>query len=840
MLALCFAAGIALADRFSAPLEWWWVATCLLWAGCWLWENVRVRAILVLVAAVGGLNLVQRSEPLSPHDLRHVVAHRVPALVTVRGTLVDTPTLQVRMRDGEPMLRTAAWLELTAIQREGQWIPARGRVIVWTAGELGPGYHGGQGVEVEGVLSEPASAAAPGLFDYRRWLARRGVHYQLRVDSVGDWRVCHPTVPVPWTDRFEAWASGQLERGLPSDLAVGLLRAMTLGWRTALTDEVSEVFMRSGTMHVFAISGLHIGLLSGILLTLFQVVRLPRAACAVLVIPLIWFYTAATGWQPSAVRATTMMTVVALSWALVRPGDLLNSLGWAALVILAWEPRQLFHAGFQLSFAVVASLALWMPRIEEWVHERTSGDSLRPPELESVWRRWWRSAVRRVGLAVGTSWAAWVGSWPLIAWHFHLVTPVTLLANLVVVPCAALALMSCLGSWMAGWVWETAGVWFNHSAWLWMWVMQKASEWAARLPWGSWYVRPPAMWEVAGFYAWVAWALTGGRSGLWAWRLWLAVGVLGSGLMVGTRWYQSRSWEAVLLPSREAVVLWSRDPGSGIGWLVNCGNASDVEFVVKPFLRAQGQNRVSAVGVSPALAAYGGGLPAIVEGFRPSRVLTAEGVVRSRVIREVLADSEKRGIAVERLGRGSTVGVWRVLHPAAADRFPRAAEAAWVLWGQWRGVDVLWVGGLGRDGLKVLLEREPGLRAHGLILGGTSLDPGIVGDLLQRTGPQWVLFADGLPGRPVRESRGVRAELARYGVPFWCTSEVGAVCLQVDRRRWTLRSVRGELGSGPIDPKGRGMIPGGRRSGVAGPNGTWDWQGHGKGTEVGSDWFGRR
>src|SRR5688572_4638753 len=113
-----------------------------------------------------------------------------------------------------------------------------------------------------------------------------------------------------------------------------------------------------------AISGMHIALIATILVTFFRFLQLPRPVCCAAAIPLIWFYTAATAWQPSAVRSSIMMTIVLLGWCLRRPSDVINSLAGAGLLILLWDPLQLFQASFQLSFLVVLSLALLVPPLE--------------------------------------------------------------------------------------------------------------------------------------------------------------------------------------------------------------------------------------------------------------------------------------------------------------------------------------------------------------------------------------------------------------------------------------------------------------------------------------------
>src|SRR5437763_1835275 len=117
--------------------------------------------------------------------------------------------------------------------------------------------------------------------------------------------------------------------------------------------------MRSGTMHIFAISGLHIALIAAILVGVLRLFMLPRSACALVVLPLIWAYTGITGWQASAIRSTIMTSVVVAGWLIHRPSNLLNSLAGAALIILIWDPQQLFRAGFQLSFLVALSLIVF-------------------------------------------------------------------------------------------------------------------------------------------------------------------------------------------------------------------------------------------------------------------------------------------------------------------------------------------------------------------------------------------------------------------------------------------------------------------------------------------------
>src|SRR5262245_4218257 len=173
-------------------------------------------------------------------------------------------------------------------------------------------------------------------------------------------------------------------------------------------------------MHVFAISGLHIALIAGLLVTLLRVFRLPRGWCGFVVLPIIWCYTGVTGWQASAIRSTIMMSVILAGWCLKRPSDLLNSLAGAAVLILVWDPQQLFQASFQLSFCVVLSLALFSPLLDALRARLLAPDPLLPKELLPAWRRWLRGPLDLVTGGFMVSLAAWLGSIPLIAYYFHL------------------------------------------------------------------------------------------------------------------------------------------------------------------------------------------------------------------------------------------------------------------------------------------------------------------------------------------------------------------------------------------------------------------------------------
>ncbi|MCX8090166.1 MAG: ComEC/Rec2 family competence protein [Verrucomicrobiae bacterium] len=790
-VAAWYAAGLLLAECWQPPLTVLFGAAFLTTGLGLALARLRPVALVAALVLAGWAHVTARQAVLSPHDLRRLVPAE-GAAVELRGRLLETPALRIFERDEQESWRTLARVQVRALRLGAHWQPAYGRIVATLPGTLPADFFKGRSVEITGVLVPPRSALAAGLFDYRAYLARERIYFQLRTDGAAAWRPLGdgPTTP-PFSDRFLNWAQRTLARGLPEeDEPLRLLWAMTLGWRTALTGEVSAPFMRSGTMHIFAISGLHIALIAGILVGVLRVVQLPRAACGAVVIPLIWFYTAATGWQSSAVRSTVMMTIIVGGWALRRPSDLLNSLCAAAFLILLWEPEQLFQASFQLSFFVVLSLALCLPPLTTWRDRLLAFDPLLPPALVPRWKRALAGPLRWIGGAAATSLAAWLGSLPLTAHYFHLFSPVTLLANVLVVPLSALALASALGSLLCGGWFPWGGELFNHSAWFWMRAMVEISHRAAELP-GAWfYVPAPSTGACVVWYA----ALAGVASGAVFQTRWRAV-MLGCGVAVGALAAihlreAMRSTTLAVLPLNGAHAVFVDAPGRARDLLVDCGNSNAVEFITRPFLAARGVNRIKHLILTHGDLRCFGGLELLDAELPVQNVLVSEQRFRSARYRELVGRLESSG-RIRQLNRGETLGSWRVLHPQAGDRFSAADDGALVLLGAVHGTRVLLLSDLGAAGQAKLLEREPELRADIVIAGLPERSEALSDSLLAAVQPRVVIVADSEYPATHRAGAGLRERLGRRNVPVLYTRETGAVTLTFGPGRWRLRTHSG-------------------------------------------------
>ena len=171
-----------------------------------------------------------------------------------------------------------------------------------------------------------------------------------------------------------------------------LINGMALGLRHETPDDIEEPFQQTGTLHLFAVAGLHVGIVAQLLWILALLLRLPRKVAAGLIIPCLFFYSAITGFHVSSVRAATMAAVLFGGIFFDRPALALNSLAGAALLILAVDPNQLFSSGFQLSFAVVGAILISQQWIYRILLRPSESDPFLPRSLVSRGRRLFENA----------------------------------------------------------------------------------------------------------------------------------------------------------------------------------------------------------------------------------------------------------------------------------------------------------------------------------------------------------------------------------------------------------------------------------------------------------------
>lgn len=259
--------------------------------------------------------------------------------------------------------------------------------------------------------------------------------------------------------------------------------AMLLGQKDELNADQDALFMRSGTMHLFSISGLHIGVIAAGMHALLSLLRVPRLPKLLLGLTLLWLYVQITGGAPSAVRAFLMVALFQLTLQLRLPGNPISALATAALIVLLTDPLQIFSASFQMSYGIVAALLLYgLPLSDTWLSQWPPFPHL----PKSTWN-WWQRRVaegwRWLLAAVAIGLASTLFSLLAGVEYFGLFTPGALLANLALIPVASLAMLAGMGALTCGLVGFSLGSSLcNHAALLLTWGMDEGIRFFVGLP----------------------------------------------------------------------------------------------------------------------------------------------------------------------------------------------------------------------------------------------------------------------------------------------------------------------------------------------------------------------
>jgi len=290
-----------------------------------------------------------------------------------------------------------------------------------------------------------------------------------------------------------------------------LNKAMLFGRRSEIGEKKRSTFAFAGTMHVFAISGLHVMLVASLINMLLAKVRLSHAMRSACALPILAAYVMLSGARPSAVRAALMMSLWLGAGLFGRKPDSLAAWGVAAIAVYGLSPAMVFDAGCALSFAVMLGIVLWIrwtsqfaspldPLLRMAADEAALGNDRRRDSL----LKWHRRGMW-VLTALGISFSAWIASTPVTAMVFGRIAVGGIFANVVVVPLAEISVVTGAAGAVASMVLEPLGAFLNNIAAASTWMMETVSELTARCPGASvetqaWSWSDCAMWYVA----WVA------------------------------------------------------------------------------------------------------------------------------------------------------------------------------------------------------------------------------------------------------------------------------------------------------------------------------------------------
>ncbi len=313
---------------------------------------------------------------------------------------------------------------------------------VWWEGR-GEAPVAGAWVRARGNFNPLPAMRNPGEFDQAAWLRGQGVAAVFHATWVrgeivtGEW----PALGA----EIRRWFRNAVTVGLPEDSQEAIvIRAVVIGEQPPDADELVAAFRNSGTLHAFSVSGLHVAMVGSIGWLLLRLAGVPRRWAVLVLLPLIFGYSWLTGNSPPAERSAWMAAVFLGAFVFRRRPDLLNALGAVLLVAMLWDGRLLFQPGVQLSYGVVAVIAIgagWASRLFAWMEKP---ELYLPLAMMTRWQKAWLGIRRNFAQSLGVSLAAGIGSTPLTALHFGLVTPISVLAGIVLIPLVFILLSAAL------------------------------------------------------------------------------------------------------------------------------------------------------------------------------------------------------------------------------------------------------------------------------------------------------------------------------------------------------------------------------------------------------------
>ncbi|WP_165859258.1 DNA internalization-related competence protein ComEC/Rec2 [Desulfofundulus salinus] len=685
----------------------------------------------------------------------------------------------------------------------------QGLVLV-RAAVPGSVYSYGDRLRLHGLLTRPPDPGNPGGFDYRAYLARRGVGAVLMVRDPASIHKLgvggHPVVRAVLRVKEKLLAVSRAT--LPPEKAA-LLNGIVFGSQGQIDRKTWQLFSESGVVHILSVSGLHVGLVLAGVLAAVRLLHLPLFLTAPVGTGILLLYATLCGLGPAVTRSTLMALMFLWAHHLGRVRDWPTTLAAAALVSLVARPLSLYDIGFQLSFAATWGILYLGPVL----------DGL----LKNIIRHTWLRATLWVSLA------AQLATLPLIAWYYNLISLVSLLTNLAAVPLTGLILALGTAAAFLGLVIPALAGLINTSTSLLLDVFISLVSLCRDLPGAVLHVPTPSLLLVV---AWYPLLFLGvllvskdgrvlGRQFFSRHRRLLPVAFLGGGLLIGLFQFKSSGENQLVvhfIDVGQGDSILVQTPG-GKNMLVDAGGwpgeldsgEGAGEKVVVPYLRRLGVRRLDVLVITHPHEDHAGGMRAVIEAFPVDLALVSPvgetgnssvftGKFSDKVpltYRALLAGLAARGVPVKATGAGDrlhldpaldiqVLGPPRPLLSGTRSDLNNASLVLLIRYGE----EVLLLTG------DIEVEAQQALMDAGVNLGCTVLkiphhgSRYLLRSFLEKTHPAVAVISVGRHnnfGHPAPETL---ERLARLPVQVYRTDQDGAVILRTDGKHLFMQTGR--------------------------------------------------
>ena len=402
--------------------------------GLYLMRRYGAASYPLLLAAGAFLAVILTTVRLSGFE---TYEFRADQYVSVTGR-VDL----LEFRPEKPARLTIEASELTGFRGAKQ--PERLRLSVRTT--IDPRIDVGSQVTLKAIISPVGGALEPGGYDFGRAALYQGIDargYAASPIKLVGVELKPKMDAKAWVNRIRFHLAGEIREAIPGQPGA-LAVALTLGMRQGISDATSETLRRAGLSHLLAISGLHMGIVAGVMFFAFELLFAAIPAIALRIMPrklavvpawtMAAIYLLLSGGSVATVRAFIMVSVAILALLAGRRVLSLRSVALAAMVVLLIWPESVLTVGFQMSFAATAGLIAFYERVSFAHFFRREGQS----------SRFWRRALAGIFMIGVTSLVAQASVAPFAFYHFQAISLVAIVANMLVLPIVSFLLMPVL------------------------------------------------------------------------------------------------------------------------------------------------------------------------------------------------------------------------------------------------------------------------------------------------------------------------------------------------------------------------------------------------------------
>ena len=591
-----------------------------------------------VIGILAGIN----GQTTSKQDIAFAVAQ---GNVVLEGTVANVPEKVVKGRK-----ETVSFvLECQSVYRMGSIYAVQGKVQIFLYNPKHP-VSFGEKLRLRGVIETPSKARNPYSIDYAHYLARQGIFRVFR--GVGKFSIVRQgsgngNCLMLAANRFRACLKEHLDRLFPSPYRE-LASALLLGFRKNISRGIQDAFIKTGTAHLLAISGLHISLVGGLFYFLGRFLRIPRAVNLILTIAFMTLYTILAGANMPVLRAGIMGVVILFGVLIGRDRNIRQAFFFALFALLVWSPNALLSASFQLSFVAIASLIFLLPELE-----RLLSSDKEEMKSYSLLVRFSRN-VHQTFLA---SVAVTVGMFPILVWYFSLFSLVGLLANLVAIPVCTMGIAFTFPPLVMDWIYPP----FAHVLSLLPLLFFKFELWfvelSARFQLGYFYVPHPPWFLIIVYY---------GFLGLWIFSM----------RRPAHRWFRVSIFVALVistliffpfcLPRKFHITFFDLGKNdaafvsfsNGTNCLINSGRqfpSDQAYWILRPFLMASGVRKIDGLLFTHLDGQHSAGFLTLVRHFQFQKVLVPMRSMVSDTWRRYLHALHLNGAPVTFVTEGSRV-----------------------------------------------------------------------------------------------------------------------------------------------------------------------------------------